>query len=115
MLYTDQDKYKKLYPVQYQYEKWDPDQDQNDKWHPNQDQYEKWDPDQDQFKQVGFTQGWEFAHWFFERFCEQKSNLLVNKSESLPSLFCHKRPKQMAYNGSFVKSDVSESLKSIFK
>ena len=48
-------------------------------------------------------------------FGEQKNDLLVKNSELLPSLFCHNRPEQMAHGRSFVKSDSSESLKSLFK
>ena len=43
-------------------------------------------------------------------FCEQKSNSLVKKSESLLSLFCHKRWEQIVHSFSFVKSDGSYSL-----
>ena len=48
-------------------------------------------------------------------FCEQKRNLLVKKSESLPLLFWHEQPEQIAHGRCFVKSDGSESLKSLFE
>ena len=46
-------------------------------------------------------------------FCEQKSDSLVKKSEWLPSLFCHERPETIAHGCSFVKSNGSESLKTL--
>ena len=49
------------------------------------------------FFKVVLKCGWEFAHRFFERithFCERKSNSLVKKSESLPSLLCHSRGEE---------------------
>ena len=30
-------------------------------------------------------------------FCERKSDVFVKKSGSLPSLFCHERPNQIAH------------------
>ena len=60
----------------------------------------------------------EFTHRFFKWFtcfCERKINWLSKMSESLLSLFCHERPEQIAHCCSFVKSDRSESLKSLFK
>ena len=41
-------------------------------------------------------------------FCEQKSDLLVKKSESLPSLFCHEQRGEIAHGPSFVKNDGSD-------
>ena len=38
-----------------------------------------------------------------------------NESESLLSLFCHEQPEQITHGFSFVKSDGSKSLKSLFK
>ena len=49
------------------------------------------------FFKVVLKCGWEFAHRFFERithFCERKSNSLVKKSKSLPSLLCHSRGEE---------------------
>ena len=40
---------------------------------------------------------------------------MSNLSESLPSLFCHERPERIAHGCSFVKSDGSESQKSLLK
>ena len=48
-------------------------------------------------------------------FCERKSDSLMKKRASLPSLFCHEQPERIAHSRSFVKSDRSESLKSLFK
>ena len=48
-------------------------------------------------------------------FCVQMNDLLVKKSEALPSLFCHERPERIAPGRFFVKSNVRESLKSLFK
>ena len=48
-------------------------------------------------------------------FCEPKSYSLVKKSESLPSLICHEQPERIVHGCSFVKSDGSESFKSLFK
>ena len=56
------------------------------------------------------NQGWEFAHRFFEAFArvlwakERKSDLLLND-----------KPKRIAHGRSFVNSEGSESLKSLFK
>ena len=38
-----------------------------------------------------------------------------NESESLLLLFCHEQPEQITHGFSFVKSDGSKSLKSLFK
>ena len=43
-------------------------------------------------------------------FFKQKSNLLVKKSNSLTSLFCHERREQIANGCSLVKSHWSDSL-----
>ena len=47
-------------------------------------------------------------------FCERKSDALAKKSKLLPSLFCHDQPEQIAHGRSFVKSEVIESLMSLF-
>ena len=52
-------------------------------------------------------QGWEFAHqWVNER----KSDLLANKSVSLPSLFCLEQSERIARSPSYVISNLSEWL-----
>ena len=53
--------------------------------------------------------------WGIGSFSEQKSDSFVKKSKSLPLLFCHEQPEQIAYDRSFVNSDWSKSLKSLFK
>ena len=46
-------------------------------------------------------------------FCERKSDSLVKKSKSLPSLFSHERSERITCGCSFVKSDRSY-LRSLF-
>ena len=64
------------------------------------------------------NQGWEFAHQFFDSliFCERKSDSLMKKSKSLPSLFCHdhEQPERIAHGRSSVMSDLSELLRLLF-
>ena len=66
------------------------------------------------------TRVWSSLITFFQLFtrflsdshisCEQKSNLLAKKTESLPSLFCHTRPDWIAHGHSFVKRDGSGAM-----
>ena len=44
-----------------------------------------------------------------------KESFASENEKMAPSLFCHDRPEQIAHGLSFVKSDGSESLKSLFK
>ena len=48
-------------------------------------------------------------------FCKRKSDSLVKTSKLLPLLLCRERHEQIAHGHSFVKSDGSKSLKSLFK
>ena len=62
-------------------------------------------------------QGCEFAHWFFEWFTHflwAKERFACETEQITPiaPVFCHER---ITHGRSFVKSDRSESLKSIFK
>ena len=66
----------------------------------------------------GDNPGLGLAHRFFERFdrfLKAKERFAREKSESLPSLFCHEPPERIAHVRTFVKSGGSESLKSLFK
>ena len=62
-------------------------------------------------------QGCEFAHWFFEWFTHflwviERFACETEQITPIASVFCHER---ITHAHSFVKSDRSESLKSIFK
>ena len=54
---------------------------------------------------LGFTFVFRAIRSFFvsERAKEQKSDSIVKKSESLPSLLCHERTERIAHGYSFVK------------
>ena len=65
-----------------------------------------------------YIQGWEFAHRFLERFAHflwAKEKFAHEKEWIAPVALCHERPERIAHGCSFVKSDRSESLKSLFK
>ena len=60
-----------------------------------------------------FLSGWEFAHQIFSEslvFFKRKSESLVEKSKSLPSLSCHEWPEQIYHVCSLKKSDWAKSV-----